>query len=186
MLVFSLYLGASAETINDKNEAISAKKEEINAKVEQMQEKVSFFKSLILKFKKVEVESLKTKTLKNFNVAIRNLENLAIRVGSRIEKSETQNKDIISAKISLENANVQIQKAKEEVIELSEIIPDSFDKNSNKETKDTVKEQTKITKESIQTAQSALIEAISSIKGQDRNDEEAEVSSTSENINQDE
>jgi len=196
ILVFSLCLGVSAETTNDKNEALSAKKEEVKAKVEQMQEKVkiaeakteekiSFLQSLISKFKKAEVETLKTKTLKNFDVAIRNLENLSNRISSRIEKSDDQGKNTAEAKVLLEKANKQISTVKEEYKKLSEIIPDNFDKNSKKESKDAVKEQTKITKATIQMAQSLLSDAISSLKGQE-NKEDDTASTTIENLNENE
>jgi hypothetical protein len=190
---------ANAETLNNKKDVISAKKEEIKAKIEQVEvkkqavenkkeEKVSLLKSIIQKFQKVEEESLKTKTLKNFEVAIRNLENLSRRVSSRIEKTEIAGDDIAEAKVLLEKANSDIILAKNELVKLTDTIPDNFNKNSKKESIEAVKEQTKNTKEAIKVAQASITEVISSIKGPEdtKIDEEISTSSTTDNINQDE
>ncbi len=197
VLMFSVCFIAGAETVNDNRDNLASKKEEVKAKIEQMQEKVqrdeekkeekvSLIKSLISRFKKTEVENLKTKTLKNFEVAIKNLENLSKRVGSRIEKSDTQGKDVTEAKSFLDKANIQILEAKDQYKKLSDIIPDLFDKNSKKESKDAVKEQTKITKETAKLAHSSLVQAISALKGEEENIEDLNASSTIENLNQDE
>lgn len=167
ILTFSSVLAQNVDTQN--------KKEESRLKVEQLeekqkrfedkgQEKVGFFKSLLSIFVKTETETLKTKTLRNFDITIKNLENLSKRIESRIEKIEETGKDLTDSKNLLASSTVQIEIAKAEYKKLSEIIPDSFDKDSKKEIKEAVKEQTKNTKEAIQRAQNLLSDTISSIK----------------------
>lgn len=202
IMILAISISFSAKTIafGETNESTSTKKEEVKVKIEQMaerqqsvdekkvikEEKVSFIKSFLQRFKKTEVESLKSKTLKNFDVAIRNLENLSKRLGSRIEKMETSGKDVSEVKVLLEEANSKISVSKEEYKKLSDIIPDDFSKDSKKEIKDVVKEQTKVTKEAIKDAQASLAKTITSIKGPENKEDAEELSSTTDSLKQEE
>jgi len=171
---------SNTETTQIKND-IKVQKQKILEDAKKIKEaeknKNVDIKKLINDKVEKKVESQKEKVLKNFDVAIRNLESLLARANSRIEKIELAGKSTDTLKSLAGIATEKIMTAKTEYTKLENSIPQMITVGERKTVIASIKSQSEKTKTAIKSAHEAIVNIINSMK---KNIENSQSTSTNQ------
>ena len=154
-------------------DAIKTKLEEQKAKIEEkvkenkmeVQQKVQEVKKKLEAKQAERIMAMSKKMLARFDLAVKRLDNLAGRVSSRLDAIAKTGKDVAKNRKALDEAKAKVDIVRTKLADAKA----SFDALINSETPkadfETAKAKLNDVKDAIKTAQSALVDVVSSIKG---------------------
>lgn len=118
-----------------------------------------------------KLDAQKIKIANEFEMAIKNLNNLIAKTESRISKMQTNNIDVSAAKILLETAKTKVALAQTEVTNLENLLTQNIPAatstsqiGARKTALQSIRTQSDKTKTAIKTTQKAIIDVINSLK----------------------
>ena len=140
---------------NTLKTATTSKKVQVQNKVQQ-------------KIKTIEkkIETVQDKFLKNFDVAMRNLNNLSAKASFIITKMSNSGKDVTATKVLFASSTLAISNARTEYNNLRNLVSGtaSTTPKAKKALLASVKTQSEKTKTAIKTAHSSIVDVINSLK----------------------
>jgi hypothetical protein len=142
-------------SIKEKKEIVKTQAKEIKEKLKNQKEDI-----------KNKIENKKEKILKSFEVAIKNLESLLVRINSRISKIEASSVDMSKIKILVASSTNAISLAKIEYNKLADMIPENMSTSTSerKVLLEKIKTQSENTKIAIKNAHASVVNIITSLK----------------------
>jgi hypothetical protein len=162
LLLASVLLGsttlahASPATSTTKSQKI----DKMKAALEKMVNKKATTTPAFIK----KVETQRDIFLRNFDVAIRNLDSLSGRVNSLVAKISATGKDVTVLQPALASSTVKIALAKTEYNNLKNLIPQTILAKNRKTILAQIKTQTEKTKNAIKEAHASVVDIINSLR----------------------
>lgn len=182
------------QLFNEQREEVrnrfNEKRDEIKNKMEERkQERSEEHKAKLSAKVQARLSEYVERIAERMEAAIGRLEQIADRIGARIDKMETEKGvDLSAAKESLDDAYVLIGEAKEYAGLIGEVSVDALTSENPQNRKDEVRDAVKLTAESIMEIHKALSEAVMNIKASfgnaEKGDEKDNATSTGTSTNE--
>lgn len=169
-------------TRDEVKQQINQEREDLKNKISSTSEKIKTLREEIRDEIEIKIgkklDDQKNKIAKEFEIALRNLNNFITRTESRISKLDANKIDTTEAKVLLATAKTKVLAAQTEVTNLENLlaqnipsVASSTQKEIRKTVLQSIKVQSEKTKTAIKAAQKAIVDVINSLKpGQNRLD----------------